>query len=138
MSLSQKIQSYHISQIGEIIPDIQAPALVYLYGDVWAGKTTFVSHFIAEKLNMRPEDVTSPTYVYYNQYDSIVHFDLYRVENYDSFISIGGEEIVENNTGIIFIEWPEILESYISPDIKIFFESCLEDEKRRNVRIEYL
>jgi len=137
MLLSQKKHSYHISQIWEIIPDIQWPALVYLYGEVWAGKTTFVSHFLAKNVHIAPEGVTSPTYVYYNRYDSVIHFDLYRLENYDTFISIWGEEIIEQNTGIIFIEWPEILEPYIIPDIKIFFSHSQEEENTRNVTIEY-
>ncbi len=77
--------------------------------------------------------IRSPTYTYYQQYtkiqnskfkiqsqnqcmdafsdnlESIFHMDLYRLEDYDTFISIGGEEILGDTSTIALIEWPEIL-----------------------------
>jgi tRNA A37 threonylcarbamoyladenosine biosynthesis protein TsaE len=80
--------------------------------------------------------VRSPTYTYYQKYSKeivgtkeigdrgetkenlpptssllppVYHFDLYRLEDYDTFISIGGEEILQNDDVIVLIEWPEIL-----------------------------
>jgi tRNA threonylcarbamoyladenosine biosynthesis protein TsaE len=54
--------------------------------------------------------VRSPTYTYYQKYStSIYHFDLYRLEDYDTFVSIGGEEILGDSCTITLIEWPEIL-----------------------------
>ncbi|MBT3726615.1 hypothetical protein HOG21_02715 [bacterium] len=32
--------------------------------------------------------MTSPTYTYYNKYNDIYHFDLYRLKSYDEFFSI--------------------------------------------------
>ena len=41
--------------------------------------------------------------------------DLYRLEDIESFSSIGGSEILENPKSILLIEWPQILEGYIEP-----------------------
>ncbi|MBT3728584.1 hypothetical protein HOF65_00670 [bacterium] len=39
----------------------------------------------------------SPTYTYYNKYNNIYHFDLYKLKSYDEFFAIGGEDILDNN-----------------------------------------
>jgi len=115
--------------------DIQKPSIIFLYGDLWAGKTT-LSQSIIEQYVQNIEVVTSPTYVYYNKYKGVYHFDLYRLRDYDEFISIWWEEILDNNDGIILIEWPELLEKYYSPDIKIYIEkTSIEDE--RLIDIQY-
>ncbi len=44
-----------------------------------------------------------------NNLESIFHMDLYRLEDYDTFISIGGEEILSDTSTMALIEWPEIL-----------------------------
>ena len=66
--------------------------------------------------------VTSPTYTYYNKYNNIYHFDLYRLQDYNEFFAIGGEDILDNNEWIILIEWPELLEKYYQPDLEIILK----------------
>lgn len=73
----------------------------------------------------------SPTYIYYNKYgDHIYHFDLYRLQTYDDFVNIGGEEILDNPENICLIEWPELLEGRYKPmiDVKIW-KTEKEDER---------
>jgi tRNA threonylcarbamoyl adenosine modification protein YjeE len=87
--------------------------IVYLTGDLAAGKTTLVQYLL-ERFGIPKTQVKSPTYTYYQQYtgshgESIYHFDLYRITDYDIFINIGGQEILENPHHICFVEWPEIL-----------------------------
>ena len=48
--------------------------------------------------------------------------DLYRIEDYETWVSIGGEEIAEDPTTIMLIEWPEILGDRISYTSKISIE----------------
>lgn len=128
-------KNYCLTQLDSLDIQIQKPCLIFLYGDLWAGKTTISQHIISQYFTQKVQ-ITSPTYVYYNKYDDIYHFDLYRVQDYDEFISIGWEEILDNNQGIILVEWPEILEKYYSPDIKICIEKTdIPDE--RSVEITY-
>lgn len=90
--------------------------IVFLYGNLGAGKTSFVQSQLAR---LGFDDVTSPTYVYYNTYGDNYHFDLYRQSDYEEFVSIGGEEILDNATGLVFIEWPQNLEPFYTPDLII-------------------
>jgi tRNA A37 threonylcarbamoyladenosine biosynthesis protein TsaE len=48
--------------------------------------------------------------------------DLYRLEDYETWVSIGGEEIAEDPTTIMLIEWPEILGDRIQYTTKISIE----------------
>lgn len=84
--------------------------LVCLYGDIGAGKTTFVK-FLADKLGIK-EKVTSPSFVILNEYhtDSVdlYHFDLYRLEE-EGIKTILNElhEYTEDDKAIALIEWAE-------------------------------
>lgn len=133
-SFSMK-QKYSLTEISALLSFIKKPSLVFLYGQVWAGKTTLVSHYIAQRIWKRCEDINSPTYVYYNTYDDTIHFDLYRLKEYDTFVSIGGEEILDNNSGVIFVEWPEILEPYYIPDYKIYLSYDDADQDCREIEV---
>jgi len=83
----------------------------------------------------KEQEIVSPTYVYYNKYGENYHFDLYRLSGYEEFIQIAGEEILDNNTGIILIEWPDILEGKYTPDIEISLEKIQDNEGVRRVKI---
>jgi tRNA threonylcarbamoyladenosine biosynthesis protein TsaE len=129
-------QNYGIEQLSSIDLSPTAGKIVFLYGDLGAGKTSFVSAQIKKMLGKTDGDITSPTYVYYNAYEQgIYHFDLYRLEDYESFVMIGWEEILDNAQGIIFIEWPQILEPYYVPDLKVYIEKT-SDPNLREIRIE--
>lgn len=108
--------------------------IIFLYWDLWAGKTTFISYFLNEILGIF-EKIKSPTYIHYKKYiDNIYHFDLYKLENYDEFVNIWWEEILDNRDNISFIEWPELIEKTYSPTHKIYITKT-EDEDEREVEI---
>ncbi|MDD2891648.1 MAG: tRNA (adenosine(37)-N6)-threonylcarbamoyltransferase complex ATPase subunit type 1 TsaE [Candidatus Gracilibacteria bacterium] len=104
---------------------------VFLRGDLGAGKTTISKHIISSILGVQTS-VKSPTYTYYNKYgENIYHFDLYRLESYDDFVNIGGEEILDNPENICLIEWPEILHGRFNPTIDVeILKTEKEDERR--------
>lgn len=110
--------------------------LIYLYGNLGMWKTTLCQILLARCIggdNIFP----SPTYTYYNMYkDEVYHFDLYRLQNYDEFIHIWGEEILLNRKGCILVEWPELIEDFISPDIKIYIQEW-ENQDTRNLTLEF-
>ncbi len=128
-------KTYSKSSISELNLDIKKPCIIFLYWDLWAGKTT-LSQIIIQKLLGKNQEVTSPTYVYYNKYADVYHFDLYRLENYDQFISIGWEEILDNNSWVILVEWPERIEEYYSADIEIHIHKN-KNQNERDIEIIY-
>lgn len=123
-------KTYSLTSINDFQLETKNPALVFLYGDLWAGKTTLVQNILSRMYWVEKESITSPTYVYYNKYNNIYHFDLYRLQSYDEFVSIWWEETLDNNEGLILIEWPEIIEEYYKADAIISIRKCKESEER--------
>lgn len=139
---------YSINNIWNIEIPFKKPSLIFLKWDLASGKTTLVKSLI-KKLWVR-EEITSPTYTYYNQYTAnsqqltddsqlkadnwklttIYHFDLYRLKDYDEFFAIWWEDILDNNFGIIFVEWPEIIEKYYKADFEIFLKKTDKNNER--------
>lgn len=144
------IQKYFLSEIQSLKIAIHTPCIIFLKWDLASWKTTLSKHIIQNILWVKQE-VTSPTYTYYNKYlvesedfwsfrknkklINLYHFDLYRLSSYDEFFAIGWEEILDNNTWIILIEWPEIIETYYIPDIEIILKKTgQEDEREIEIR----
>ena len=64
--------------------------IVFFYGEIGVGKTTFIKHLInnlQSKSGLKPTEVTSPTFNILNEYKvenlTIKHFDLYRIKSND-------------------------------------------------------
>lgn len=87
--------------------------VVLLFGEVGAGKTTFVKSVME---NFQYDDlVTSPTFNIVNIYETnppVWHFDLYRIKNPQELLELGIEEAL--SSAITFIEWPEIAQDFFS------------------------
>jgi len=116
-------KKYLLDDLAKINLDIKNPCLIYLKWDLWAWKTTISKHILNNLLWVK-DNITSPTYTYYNKYiwkDNIIiyHFDLYRLKSYDEFFHIWWESILDNNNWIILIEWPELIEKYYKSNIEI-------------------
>ncbi len=78
-------------------------------GDLGSGKTTFVKG-IASFFGIEEELVSSPTFVYLNLYEQIAHFDLYRLQAEEQFLSMGFDEYFVSPY-IACVEWPNILKN---------------------------
>jgi len=126
---------YFIDNLNSLKIKINKPSLIFLKWDLWSWKTT-ISKYIINKLLKKDVDVKSPTYTYYNKYDDIFHFDLYRLKNYDEFFAIWWEDILDNNEGFIIIEWPELIEKYYDADIEILLTKT-NNEDEREIEINY-
>lgn len=109
--------------------------IIVLSGELGSGKTKFTEG-ILEYFGMANE-ISSPTFTIVNEYNStppVFHFDVYRLEDEDEFLAIGGEEYFEK--GICIIEWGEMIENLLPPEyIKITFSKDYEDENVRNLTI---
>ena len=131
-------QKYFLNNIDTLNILFNKPNLIYLKWDLWSWKTT-ISKYIINKLLKIKKEVTSPTYTYYNKYnlangEYLFHFDLYKIQNYDEFFAIWWEDILDNNTWIILVEWPEIIEKYYKPDMLITLKGT-EIEEEREIEI---
>jgi len=101
--------------------------VIFLYGEIGVGKTTFV-RFLINNLEaengIKKSDILSPTFNIVNEYDigdiKILHYDLYRLKNYKDILQLGMFEI--SNSHIKIIEWPELIDSKPKDRIDIQFQ----------------
>ena len=101
--------------------------IIFLYGEIGVGKTTFVRFFInylESKNGIKNSDVLSPTFNIVYDYDvkniKIQHYDLYRLKNYKDISQLGMFETSKNHIKIV--EWPELIESRPKDRIEILFK----------------
>lgn len=97
-----------LSEIAAVIKDYAQSFKVWVfYGNVGAGKTTFIKEIV--KVLGSNENVQSPTFSIVNEYGSnIYHFDLYRLKSLEEALDIGFEEYLDSDKYCL-IEWPEII-----------------------------
>ncbi len=80
--------------------------ILVLNGDLGSGKTVFVSGFLS--FYGKENEASSPTFTIVNEHNltnelNLYHFDVYRLENSEEFLAIGGEEYFSQ--GIVLMEW---------------------------------
>ena len=94
---------------GQVAGRAQVPQVIFLRGDLGAGKTTFSRGF----LRGRGHDgsVKSPTYTLVEPYDlgrQVWHLDLYRLGDESQWDELGVEEATPD---LLLIEWPQRIPS---------------------------
>lgn len=106
------------SAAAEFITKTQGKKVFAFYGQMGAGKTTFIKE-ICRQLHVIDE-VNSPTFAIINEYltkanDAIFHFDFYRLKSKQEAVAIGAEDYFYSGN-ICFVEWPEIVEDLLPED----------------------
>jgi tRNA threonylcarbamoyladenosine biosynthesis protein TsaE len=124
-----KISSIHdLEKISNKIKKKLIPGdVIFLYGEIGVGKTTFarllINNYEKEK-KLKVSEVLSPTFNIVFEYDmkklTIKHYDLYRLKNDRDIKNIGLFEDLERT--ITLIEWPELIKEKPSNRIDLFFE----------------
>ena len=115
---------------------IRAGDIIFLYGEIGAGKTTFVRFFInylESKKKIKKSDILSPTFNIVYDYEigdiKILHYDLYRLKNYKDISQLGMFENLKKYIKIV--EWPELIEPKPKDRIDILFQhSNLVDSRK--------
>jgi tRNA threonylcarbamoyladenosine biosynthesis protein TsaE len=112
-----------VALAGRFAKLMPTPLLVYLCGDLGAGKTTF-TRAVVQSLGYQGY-VKSPTYGLLETYElpelNLVHVDLYRIADAAELDFLGLDDLHQNNT-VFMIEWPERGHSHLpSPDVTIHF-----------------
>ena len=117
--------------------------IVYLYGEMGVGKTTFVKHLINQfqkNKKLHITEVTSPTFNLLNEYvinDLVIkHYDLFRLKDESEITNL---DLFENNQNTItLIEWPQLIsknKSIKTIDLIFSYENELNN---RSVKIDGL
>ena len=109
--------------------------VVFLYGEIGVGKTTFIKHLInnfQKDNNVLLSEVPSPTFNILNEYEiknlTIEHYDLFRIKNINESKNIG---LLESKTDVItLIEWPEKIVNKPKNTIDLRFEYDENFDKR--------
>ena len=109
---------------GKMARLIKPPMIIYLCGDLGAGKTTF-TRALVHSLGYKGS-VKSPTYGLLEKYPlqglQLVHLDLYRITESGELEFLGIEDHYDAKT-ILMVEWPERGSNYLArPDLTIRFE----------------
>ena len=115
-------------EVAKIISSKIKPGnIVFLYGEMGVGKTTFVRYIINDfqsKFNEKISQVTSPTFNIINEYKinnlTIKHCDLYRLKSTEELRDLNLFE--KNNKSILLIEWPQIIIKKPKSLIELSFE----------------
>lgn len=124
-----------LSAAAEFSEKLRGGDVVAFRGGMGMGKTVFVRGCVSSLGN--DSDVSSPTFAIVNDYGGdikLYHFDMYRVETWDSLYSTGFFDYM-NEKSILFIEWSENIENVL-PENTIYVEfSRGETDNDRKIEI---
>ena len=142
MQISNSVQETH-KIAGNLLKNLNNTNLLCLYGELGAGKTTFVQG-LAKSLGIKKR-VISPTFVMMREYpikflsppsiihhslpiihySLLIHIDLYRIESEEDVISLDLKELWNNQKNLVVIEWAEKIKPILP-------------KKRIDVKFEYV
>ena len=115
---------------------LQPPVLVLLTGDLGTGKTTLTKGIVSGLGAAHEDDVTSPTFTLVHVYGKpakVYHADLYRIESFHDFETLGMEDMF-STPSVAILEWSERfpLQS-LWPQVRIRLEHFGGDARRITV-----
>jgi len=105
-------------------------------GDLGSGKTAFTQG-LGKALGVE-KSITSPTFLLlkpYNtqseKYKKLIHLDLYRVGGWGEISELALQELWENKSNLVVIEWAERIKEHLPTDTTwITFEYVSEGERK--------
>ena len=126
----------------KFLEKVKPQDVIFLYGEMGVGKTTFVKYLIngfQKKNNQITTEVTSPTFNILNEYQikkiKINHYDLYRLNSADELKDLN---LFNNELDTItLIEWPQIIIEKPKQLIELNFEYA-KNYQKRSVQIKGL
>ena len=126
----------------KILKKLKLGDVVFLYGEIGVGKTTFIKYLIngfQKENKLKLTEVTSPTFNLLNEYQinqiKINHYDLFRLKSVEEIKNLG---LFEDNRNLItLIEWPQIIKKKPKNLIELNFK-YEDDHQKRSVQIKGL
>ena len=139
MELNSLENTFNLSKkIGKLL---SKGDVIFLYGEIGVGKTTFVRGLINNfevQRGTNESEILSPTFNIVFDYVikelKIMHYDLYRLKNSKDINELG--IFVEIENCITLIEWPELIEKKPDDRIELFFNYLEENLDKRNLEIK--
>ncbi len=126
----------------KILKKLKVGDVIFLYGEIGVGKTTFIKYLIngfQKENKLKLTEVTSPTFNLLNEYQinqiKINHYDLFRLKSVEEIKNLG---LFEDNRNIItLIEWPQIIKKKPKNLIELNFK-YEDDHQKRSAQIKGL
>jgi tRNA threonylcarbamoyladenosine biosynthesis protein TsaE len=108
---------------GKFAVSVETPVVIYLRGDLGAGKTTFARAYI-QSLGFSGY-VKSPSYGLLETYEAggqkILHLDLYRIEDPEELEYLALRDLFDDGS-VLLVEWPDHGKHYLpEPDLVLEF-----------------
>lgn len=125
-----------IALAAELSRTLPAKQVIFLTGDLGAGKSVFARALIRELTGDPDLNVPSPTFNLLQTYETtkgpIWHYDLYRLKDPDEMEELSWDDAL--SSGIVLIEWPDRLEHLKPKGMTISITPI--SETSRQIRIE--
>lgn len=110
--------------------------VVGLYGDLGAGKTTFVQA-VAKALGVT-ETVNSPTFLIVKSYKlqvksfkTLVHIDAYRLKSSDELRKLRFADLLADPRNLILVEWADKVTDLLPKDPRQLHFEFVDDQTRK-------
>ena len=134
----QKLKTYSTN----IAKKIKNGDAIYLYGEIGAGKTTFVRfliNYLQKKNKKKLEEIVSPTFTIVQYYKiskeiNIAHYDLYRIKKTKDLNNIGLSE--QQDSFVNIVEWPELIKTKSNHRIEIYLKHSSKINLRK-IHVKY-
>ena len=134
----QKLKTYSTN----IAKKIKNGDAIYLYGEIGAGKTTFVRfliNYLQKKNKKKLEEIVSPTFTIVQYYKiskeiNIAHYDLYRIKKTKDLNNVGLSE--QQDSFINIVEWPELIKTKSNHRIEIYLKHSRKINLRK-IHVKY-
>lgn len=131
----------NVRAVLELLPEKDGAVVVYLNGDLGAGKTTFVQE-LAKEFGIG-ETVQSPTYTIMKsyaipqgtgrtdfgtprRYKKLVHIDAYRLEKPEEWRQLKPEQFLNERGTMVLLEWPNKVAG-VAPEADLALEFSAEE-----------
>ena len=119
----------------KVIKKLNLGDVIYLYGEMGVGKTTFIRYLVngfQKENEIKPTEVTSPTFNLLNEYQinkiKINHYDLFRIKTHEEINNLDLFE--DSSSSITLIEWPQIIKKKPKNLIELRFKYESDHQKR--------
>ena len=116
--------------------------IIFLYGEIGVGKTTFVRYLVnkfQKENKLEITDVTSPTFNLLSEYQinqiKINHYDLFRLKSSEEINNL--DLFGDSKNSITLIEWPQMIKEKPKNLIELFFE-YEKNHQTRSIQIKGL
>ena len=127
---------------GKFLNKIKPGDIIFLYGEIGVGKTTFVRYLVnkfQKENKLEITEVTSPTFNLLSEYQinqiKINHYDLFRLKSPEEINNL--DLFGDSKNSITLIEWPQMIKEKPKNLIELYFE-YEKNHQTRSIQIKGL